>query len=264
MNPPPSNTALSSKQLAILHYLYRFRFSTSQLLATTLHKHSETIRERLTTLLAEEYIGRRYKSEYHLLGKPAVYYLLPKGIKALRSLTGDSYSPQVCRNISHDKNASDEFIAHCLAVFDIYVQLHTRYGSDLLFYAKADLYDYNDFPDPRPDGYFRFGAGEEEQQYFLEILDTTKHMNIKKNRIKDYVKYARIGDWKENTATELPHTILVCQSPGQVWKIRKFADMCVENAYQEGLAVKVTTVDKVLAVIDPKKKARELQSPEPS
>lgn len=100
MNPELiKNKRLNLKQLSILDTLYRFRFGTTELIAIALNvKTKNKMNERLKVLLDQEYIGRRYGPEYRLLRKHATYYLLPKGVKALRQHNG-KYHELVLHNM---------------------------------------------------------------------------------------------------------------------------------------------------------------------
>src|SRR4051812_45770502 len=99
------NKRLNSKQLSILNTLYRFRFGTTELLANALNvKTKNKMNERLKVLLDQEYVGRHYETEYRLLRKHATYFLLPKGIKSLRTYD-EKTDNSVLHNIHKDRTA---------------------------------------------------------------------------------------------------------------------------------------------------------------
>src|SRR5437868_3895445 len=136
----PAHRPLNKKQLDILRLLYRFRFVTTNLLTQALQTKSKIkMNERLKILLDQEYIGRNFSPEYHLLRKHASYYLLPKGIDALKQIPDNTFDTSILRNIRKDKAASDQFIDYCLGVFDVYCQLKTVYGDSLHFFTKSQL-----------------------------------------------------------------------------------------------------------------------------
>ena len=100
---------LNKGQLAVLTLLYRYRFTTSELLAKFENqKHLQVTRSRLANLEKQGYIGKRYDGSYKLAGKFASYYLLPKGLRYLKSL--DVADSQVIKMIYNDSKASDKFI----------------------------------------------------------------------------------------------------------------------------------------------------------
>ena len=79
---------LNHGQLEVLLKLYRYRFGTRQLIASSLSKSNSTsIYSRLQILQVNGYIANRFDKSYKLSGKPAAYYLLPKGLRALKQYT---------------------------------------------------------------------------------------------------------------------------------------------------------------------------------
>ena len=118
---------LNKGQVATLQLLYRYRFTTSELLAKVEgKKHLQVTRSRLATLEKQGYIGRRYDSSYKLLGKFAAYYLLPKGLQYLKSI--EVAEPQAIKIIYNDCKASDKFVDFCLQVCRMAQALISFYG----------------------------------------------------------------------------------------------------------------------------------------
>lgn len=205
------NKRLNIKQLSILDTLYRFRFGTTELIANALNvKTKNKMNERLKVLLDQEYVGRHYGPEYRLLRKHATYYLLPKGIKALRQLN-DKCNDSVLHNIHKDKTASEQFINHCLAIFSTYCKLKEKHGENLRFFTKSQLVQYEYFPKPLPDAYVRIQAGKDMTQYFLEMLQTERPFFVSVRKARRYIAYSETGEW-EDTGTTLPTIVLVCDS----------------------------------------------------
>src|SRR5437868_5000455 len=131
--PTTNHYAISPKQLDLLRLLYRFRFATSQHLANSLNLKSDTINQRLQILLDQNYICRHYDGQYKIHGRPAEYYLVENGIKALKQFAEDKCDSKVLHNLYKDKNATPSFIAHSLSVLTIYCLLKERYEDDLRF-----------------------------------------------------------------------------------------------------------------------------------
>jgi hypothetical protein len=232
-NKPPT-----TKQLEILDLLYRFRFATNPLLASALNvKLPHKINERLQILVQREFVGRNYKPEYHLNRQPASFYLLPKGIKALRATGDEKYSQMVLHNAYKDKNAKARFITRCLDIFEMYRKLREVHGGDLEFFTRSELYHYEDFPEPRPDAYFRISKGQEELQFFLEVMDTTQPDFAHKRRIKQYIEYAESGDLEDATGTSLPTILLICDKESTRRRLQKHADNQVEDSLEDGLVM---------------------------
>jgi hypothetical protein len=203
--------SLNTKQLAILDLLYRFRFGTTDLFTKALEvNHKTKMNERLKILLDQEYIGRHYEPEYRLLRKHASYYLLPKGMKALRELD-TKYDETILRNSYKDKTASDQFINHNLTIFKTYCDLKVIHGDKLKFFTKSQLKPYDYFPHPLPDAYFRIETDKQPKQYFLEALESSRPFFVSVRKARRYIAYSENGEW-DDTETELPTVILVCDS----------------------------------------------------
>jgi hypothetical protein len=249
-----NHRSLNSKQLDILDLLYRFRFATNHLLAVTLNvKYAHKMNERLRVLIDQDYIGRNYGPDYHLRGQSASYYLLPKGINALKATGNEKYAIQVLHNTYKDKNAKDRFISRCLTVFEIFTRLNDKHNNKLQFFTKSELYHYEDFPDPRPDAYFRLNEGNNETQYFLEVLDTTQPDFALKKRIKQFIEYAEGGDWEDATGTPLPTVVLVCESKTLTRRLQKYTQLQVEVSSEEELEIEITSKGEVTAILEPKR-----------
>src|SRR5476651_962904 len=163
--PAPTDThyILNLKQLSLLRLLYRFRFATSHHLSITLDlkpSNPNQIHQRLQILLDQEYIGRNYDGQYKIHGKPAEYYLLPEGIKALKLHMRDKCDDKVLHNLYKDKDAKPAFAAHSLAVFTAYCRLKERYADDLRFFTKSQIHASKHFPKQRPDALIRLRSEE--------------------------------------------------------------------------------------------------------
>jgi len=242
---------LTTKQLAVLRLLYRFRFGTTELLTQALELKNKTkMNKRLQLLLEQEYIGRNYNPEYRLLRKHASYYLLPKGIKALKEAE-PNYDQVVLHNLHKDKTASEQFINHSLAVFKHYCDLKAQYGDSLRFFTKSQLAQFDYFPKPLPDAYIRLKVSPKEKQYFLEVLQSTRPFFVAVRKARRYISYADDGEW-EATNTMLPNVLLVCDGD----TLRKRLEKHVANLddIDEDLKFFVTTDPALLL---PKTATRE-------
>lgn len=74
---------ISKYQLDILVLIVKYRFVSSALLASCLGKDKSTIYERLSVLVDQEYIAKKYDMTYKLRHRPVIYYLAPAGIRYL-------------------------------------------------------------------------------------------------------------------------------------------------------------------------------------
>lgn len=220
----------TSKQLAVLKLLYRFRFGTTDLLARALElKDGRYIHTRLEALVEQEYIGKNYDSTYKLDGKPATYYLLPKAFKALKQqhkAIGKELSDKTLRNAYKDKEASNEFTARKLAVFTIYDKLRVTHGASLKLWTKDQLnFDkYAYFPKPMPDAYLTItpeGLRPRERCFFLNYLDDDTPFFVHVRRLRKYIDYVEANEWEDATSSKLRGVLLVCESTSLLKRMRK-------------------------------------------
>src|SRR5476651_2271223 len=195
---------LNPKQLDLLRLLYRFRFATSLHLANALNIKPDTINQRLQILLDQEYIDRHYDGQYKIHGKPAEYYLVEDGIKALKQYIPDKCDKKVLHNLLHDKDATPPFIAHSLNVFTVFCRLKKRYGDDLRFFTKSQIHSSKHFPKQRPGALIRLQVGSQWKEFFLEVIDPTKPFFASVGKVRSYIKYADDKTWNEGADTKLP------------------------------------------------------------
>lgn len=208
--PTTKHYALTKKQQDILNLLYRFRFGTSDQISQTLHIHKSVINKRLQLMLELKYIGRRYEPEYRLLRKHASYYLLADGVKALKQLGSKRYSPKVLRNIGKDDTATDQFVNHWLAVFDLFLALKARYGDNLQYFTRSQIATATYFPKQLPDVHIQLGK-DNQGLFLLDLLHQDQPFFLATRRIVQYIDYANQDDgWP--SSHRFPKILLVCDS----------------------------------------------------
>ena len=231
----PNHRPLNKKQLDILRLLYRFRFGTTALFTQALQTKSKIkMNERLKILLDQQYIGRHFEPEYHLLRKHASYYLLPDGIDALRQIPDNKFDKSILRNIRKDKTASAQFIDHCLGIFNLYCQFQKTHGDKVHFFTKSQLVNkYEYFSEFAPNAYIRLDTGESEQDFLLEYLQSTKPFFTIMQRLKEYAEYGSSGEWEAETNSDFPKVLLVCDKPILQKRLMKKAATIIDDADDE-------------------------------
>lgn len=252
---------LTKQQRTILTLTYRFRFVSTKHVQQALNiKHLANTQPRMNLLVKGQYIGRNYDSSQRLAGQPASYYLLPKGMKALKEFDSD-VSRRVLHNAYKDKTAQNSFIQSCLAVGDINLELEQQYGDQLEFFTQSEILEQSSdyFPQPLPHAYFTIAestsSDDEPCHYFLEICDNTKPSFVFKKRIQEYIEYAEGGDWEASAGTKLPEVLFICDNASMQRKLKRLITQEMENSFEEDFKFSVTT--KVLTLGEPKKKARQ-------
>lgn len=230
---PKFRRSLSDRQIYLLKLLYKFRFATIELLASTNSKAaSETMRQRLQVLVEQEYIGRIYDSSYRLLNKPARFHLKPKAIQALKDQPGLAWN--VLHNAYKDKSAGPVFIEHCLKLFALYRHLQALHGDGLQFYTKSELAAYDHFPEKLPDAFMIVN----NQPYFLDIVEADTPNFTVRRRLQSYIQHCEDGDWPQ---PDYPALLLVCDTPGQERRLQRLSAKLLVTSEVDELAVYTST-----------------------
>jgi len=232
---PKYRKTLNHDQRVTLALLYKFRFSTGEQIANYSGKpHAKFVQKRLQILEDQELIAKRYDKSYKLRGKPATYYLLPAGARALARLTRrDADEPINLQTIYKDRDVSENFISHCTNIMSAYLVFRSHYGDQLEFFTKSDLrYDHYDYyPQPLPDAYITLETTNGPRQFFLDIFEDTTPYFVLLRRVKKYFSYAEEGDWAIEDSP-LPTILLVCESPSTQKRLRKRITKVLIESYE--------------------------------
>jgi hypothetical protein len=201
---------LTELQLEALHILYKFRFSTSELISQYQERTIRNSNIRLKNLLEQEYIGRNYDDSYRIKHRPATYFLLPKAIRLLKA------NPKLDHKGLHlsyySRKAEPSFIAHCLRLLRLYLRFDEMYGSNLEFFTSAELAEQTNFPSVRPDAYLSFsGKHKTIPNCMLELIESNKPLSQIRQRVNRYLyHYETSSEW----GNDYPCILLVCDNVG--------------------------------------------------
>lgn len=251
MNEPVKRRRkLNTEQLEVLELLHKFRFGSNDLFAQYFGKKDRSfVFKRLSILLEQGLIGKRFEPSYRLAGKPAAYYLTPAGARVLQEHRGQDKPAINIKAIYKDKTVSEQFVAHSLELFAIYNQLRTQYGDDLLFFTRTAMnreeYDY--FPHPLPDAYIRLK--QSSKHFFMDIFRDGEPSFVAKRRIKQYIKYDEDGDWAA-TGTDLPVVLAVCESSKLAKRVQGYMTNVLEEAWPDGEVIFAQTTKSDLLTSD--------------
>lgn len=237
---PKYRKKLNQEQVAVLQLLYRFRFASSDQIAKFQEKPgSKAVQKRLKILENQELIAKRYDKSYKLKGKPAAYYLLSKGARALGANTNRKPDEPInIKRIYKDKDVSEGFVGHCLNVIGIYLALKALYPAQgkLNYFTKSQLgYEkYDFFPDPLQDAYIRIKTSKSEREFFLDIFEDSQPFFVLIRRIKKYLDYAGSGEWaRYDEDNQLPTVLIVVQNKSVHKRLRKRLAKELRESYEE-------------------------------
>lgn len=234
---------LNTNQLDTLRLIYRFRFVTTELVARHKNKkRNAVINNHVRVLYEQDYIGRHYDPSYKLRGKHAVYYLLPKGLAALKQR--DATIMGSSKTIYNDRHASEGFIDHSLAVFTVACAFRGLYGDNKKFFAKTELMVYDYFPQPMPDGYLSIKQGDKNWHFFVDIYTDDTPMFVHIRKLRRYITYDESGAW-DMTESKFPDIVALCGSK----RLEKRLIARIQSIFEEEaphLLVLITTIDELL------------------
>lgn len=242
---PKYRRPLNDEQVMVLRLLYRFRFASGEHIATYFNKPSiKHIQKRLKILEDQDYIAKRYDKSYKLKGKPAAYFLTPKGARIIRAKTDKHVDDKVIKSLYKNKTVSEDFVGHCLTIFSVYLHSRTLYGDKLLFFTRSQLVPYEYFPAWVPDAYIRLNPKADdtaEKQFFLDILDETRPFFVHVRKARNYLKYSEEGDWESKTSADLPTVLMICDNQRNEKKLRRQMRKALDESYEEVTYATTTT-----------------------
>jgi hypothetical protein len=227
---PKYRRPLNTSQLNVLKLLYKFRFADTELIARYDNvSHRRVVFSRINILYQQGYIGRHYDNTYRIDRKKAVYFLLAKGMKALKELP--DFNTAIINSIYKDKIASEQFRERNLNIFAICCSLKTLYTDKIKFFTKSDLVVFGYFPQPLPDAYIKLELTDGDiKHFFLDYYDLARPFFIHRRKIDTYIKYDEEGDW-DVTKTKLPLFFSVCENTSLLKRTAKRMAQAVDDSY---------------------------------
>lgn len=240
---PKYRRPLNKDQLSVLQLLYRFRFATSEQIAGYFNRASNKhIQKRLKILEDQTLIGKRYDKSYKLRGKPATYYLTPKGARLLKATP--QYGKYTCdkaiKALYKNKTVSEDFIEHNLTVLSTYLKLKELYGDKIQCFTHIDMLPHDHFPDWLPDLYVRLDKKDETLQFFLDVFDDSKPFFVHVKKVRNYLQHSEDGDW-DKTDDEYPVVMSICDTKRNETKLRRQIRKAQDESYEEVKYATTTT-----------------------
>ncbi len=236
---------LNGQQLTTLHYLYWYRFCTSKQLAVALQKSShKTIQAKLQILEAQGLIGKRYDKSYKLAGRPAEYFITPKGARALETAKPGTTNLKTTKSLYKNRTVSDDFLKHCIAIRETAQQLLALYGEQeakrLQPFTKTFMVQYDTYPTWTPDLYLEYRVTKSTtQHYFVDIWDGTKPFFVTVRKTQNYVKFKDEGEWYDDTP--FPAVLAICEDKRAQTKLNRQMKRILDEAWDDELIFATTT-----------------------
>ncbi len=252
---PKYRRPLNDEQLLVLRLLYRFRFGTSEYIAEFLGKGSvKVVQKKLKILEDQGFISKRYDKGYKLAGRPAEYFLTPKGARAAmakddpKANNSQKITPQGIKNLYKNPGVSDDFIKHCLNILKIFLKLKTVYDNKLATFTRMQMIPFGYLPTWRPDLLLSLKTGAKgkgtPKRFFLDIWDGTRPFFVSVKKARSYIKYSEEGDWPTDTQA-FPMLLILCDTDKNATKLRRQIRKALEESYED-MVFATTTVDDFL------------------
>lgn len=154
-----------------------------------------------------------------LAGREAEFYLLPKGLRALRDAKQIDASDTTMAAIYKDEAVSDEFVQYQLRIARVRNQLMNTYVNLQIFTAR-DIQQLDYFPKPRPALFLSMKNNNTISRFFVEYIPTRMSTSQVRKRCVYLTRYYNEGDWSD-TNTPLPTLLFIAET--------KFAETTVRR-----------------------------------
>lgn len=218
---------LSDSQIELLRLVAKFRFVTVEIVSDLSNKGKTTIYERLAILEQLGYIHKRYEKKWKLLGKPAVYSVTGKGMRAVVDRYPETFTDAVIRNQYKNKTASQQLINHQIDVAHLYILINRQYEGRYKLFTKSELDWYEAIIRPLPDLYVGGHKDSPEQKvsYQLEVIEAGLLTWMIKKRIGAHQRWLDCEDGEGWIAPEpYPTLLLVCGNSSTEKRIHRLTD----------------------------------------
>lgn len=233
---------LNMQQLAVLYRLYWYRFCTSKQLARSLERSSpKAIQNKLQILEEQSFIGKRYDKSYKLAGRPAEYYITPKGARALEKRKPNSTNQWATKSLYKNKTVSGEFLKHSITLTDTAQQMKAIYGDKIWILPKSYMANYGFYPKWTPDLHLKIPAKSEmpARHYFIDVWDDTKPFFVNVRKTRSYVNFKESGDWQEDEP--YPAILAICEDAYTQKKLNRQMKRILDEAWDDELVFATTS-----------------------
>lgn len=207
----PYIRSLNDNQHKLLAAIYSFRFSTRSLLSEYCGVPNNTsFYSRLQILQKHDYIATHYDKDYKLAGREAEFYILPKGLRALREAKTLDVTDAMLTAVYKDKVVGQDFIKQQVLLMRIRNALAGTYESLRAFTARdTQAFDY--FPNPRPGLFVSMKNSGDTMRFFLEYVPANAATSKLRKRLEYYTRYHEESSWSD-TGTLFPNILLIAET----------------------------------------------------
>ncbi len=225
--------SISSAQTSLLYALLKYRFLTTDLLAELLHKDRSTIYERLSVLVDQGYVTKKYNNSYRIDRRPATYYLAPAGIRYLKS-RGVERTQLHYKNKDFTEAQIDEYYRYP----KFSRAIHRNYPETFHTRTKYQL-DPENYLNPMPWLLF-VPDNEDAPELFMEYIPAGEQSWIIRKRINQHIDYA-----DEEADYRYPYLLVVAGNDNTEKRIVKLsADLIWDSVLYTTTEVRLLSGEK--------------------
>ena len=214
---------LNETQSTTLRAVLKFRYVTSDNLATFKNITQNSAYSRLEILTKEGYLGKLHDKSYRLLNKSARYYLTIQGLDYLKQHLDMTLPNQLWIGRRADAKKSADFVDLQVAVHATTNELKAKYGDKARILNATELYSVEDMIRPLPNLYVELSK---TKRFFVEIADD-QHLFIVKKRIRKYIQHYEDGEWEWDKYPDV--VIIRSASATDRTRLRKYIEQQMED-----------------------------------
>lgn len=221
-------------------------------LARSLKRSSpKAIQNKLQILEEQDFIGKRYTKSYKLAGRPAEYYITPKGARALEASQPDTTNIWATKSLYKNKTVSEDFLKHTITVTDTAQQLRTIYLDKLWIMPKSYMTNYSFYPKWAPDLHLKIPQKGEApaKHYFVDVWDGSKPFFVSVRKTRNYVNFKESGDWEEHEP--YPAILAICEDTHTQKKLSRQMKRILDDSWDDELVFATTTRRQLEEAIKP-------------
>lgn len=233
---------LNKQQVQALFILYWYRFCTSKQIAVGLKRPDpKSIQNKLKVLEDQGLISKRYDKNYKLAGRPAEYYITPKGARTLEAAQPDTTNQWATKSLYKNKTVSDDFLKHCITIVAVAQCMRKLYGDKLWILPKSYMAKYGFYPKWTPDLDLKLPARGDTpaKHYFIDIWDGSKPFFVSVRKTRNYVNFKESGDWIEDA--QFPAILAICEDTYAQKKLNRQMKRILNDAWDNDLVFATTT-----------------------
>ena len=222
---PTRSNRLNSNQHTILLLFFKYRFLTSNLLASLKHTDRSVATRSLRLLYKQDYIDRHFDNSYKLAGKSARYFMTKKAIAYLKDHGVDESAVAVnYRN----KDLSHSFVDMCLNIVTISLNIEKLYPGVFEIFTKFEIHQDDTMPQPLPALYLnRIDPSDDLPNHYMLDFFTDSQFWLIKKRIDQYIEHYDSSEWDED---EHPTILLALPSSRFEQKTHEYIERALNAA----------------------------------